>query len=173
MRFTIAKLMKQLKKEYKVASRSDSKKSLEEIMQLVSLVDNDKAIEIPLTTKGVNRGGVVECITRLIVEGGKEVAMCGKLTVDMICNGIKYDIKYCSNYSLGNAPDINSDYVLQFAKGQYHLIKSNEVITNAHDNTCVNQPNEIMIIEPSKLRETIELQSMVVLLTNGKMVLGN
>lgn len=155
MRFTITKLMKQLKKEHKLATRSDSKKSLEEMMQLITLVDGNKAIEVPLTTKGVNRGGVVECITRLIVEGKKEVAMCGKLTVDMELNGVKYDIKYCSNYSLGNAPDINSDYVLQFAKGQYHLIKSDSVITNAHDNTCVNQPNEIMIIEPSKLRETL------------------
>lgn len=173
MKFTISKLMKQLKKEHRLATRSDSKKSLEEIMQLATLIDKDKIIEIPLTTKGVNRGGVVECLTRLLVEDKKEVAMCGKLTVDMICNGVKYDIKYCSNYSLGNAPDIKSDYVLQFAKGQYHLIKSNEVITNAHDNTCVNQPNAIMIIEPSKLRETLELHSMVFLLTNGKMILGN
>lgn len=152
--------IKELKKFYidYVPRSNNDNKSVKEILSLLDLVSDRKSIEIQATTNGLNRGAIVECLTKLIINNRlNNIVVSAKGVLDLEYKGVKYDIKYCSNYSLGNTPDQNVDYVLQFANGKYHLIEPNEVKINKYGNTCVKQPNELFEIEPSELKEILSM----------------
>lgn len=71
------------------------------IIKLIDIINNDSArisCETNQSASALNRGAVVECLIKLLLNGQKSATKSANDTrADLVMNGVKYEIKYSSS----------------------------------------------------------------------------
>lgn len=95
--------LKEVKKifENDTQTRKANKSANLPIIKLIDIINNDSArisCETNQSASALNRGAVVECLIKLLLNGQKSATKSANETrADLVKNGVKYEIKYSSS----------------------------------------------------------------------------
>lgn len=82
-------------------TRKANKSANAPIIKLIDIINNDNArisCETNQSASALNRGAVVECLMKLLLNGQKSATKSANDTrADLVKNGVKYEIKYSSS----------------------------------------------------------------------------
>lgn len=82
-------------------TRKANKSANAPIIKLIDIINNDNArisCETNQSASALNRGAVVECLIKLLLNGQKSAKKSANdQRADLIMNGVKYEIKYSSS----------------------------------------------------------------------------
>ncbi len=116
-------------------TRKNNKSANMPIIKLIDLLDDDnKKITCEIAKGGsiLNRGSVIECLVKLYFNDKKSASKYGAGRVDMIKNGVKYEIKYSSSkgYATYNPKQNYDNLIFVNQTGIYLANKNNIVLDN-------------------------------------------
>lgn len=95
--------LKEVKKifENDTQTRKANKSANAPIIKLIDIINNDNArisCETNQSASALNRGAVVECLMKLLLNGQKSATKSANdKRPDLVINGVKYEIKYSSS----------------------------------------------------------------------------
>lgn len=95
--------LKEVKKifENDTQTRKANKSANTPIIKLIDIINNDNArisCETNQSASALNRGAVVECLIKLLLNNQKSATKSANETrADLVKNGVKYEIKYSSS----------------------------------------------------------------------------